>query len=239
MRANNRKTYFLILGLILFSFVTVFEPLLSSAFAISLVIIILFMDYPVYGIILFIIMIPFSETIPVTYTIAGIQGLKLFNLLSIITAAAFIFSGRIPRRLAVEDIFILGAMALFIVSVFRSLIYVEGIFFEMWSAQYSTTNYLQCFLLKPVFLFMPFMLIVKYIYIKEDINRIIYGIYVSIFILSVFLVIIYIFIVNDKTDFENVRGTFASFIHIHGNELANYYITVFPLLLAPVKAPAL
>ncbi|MFZ5987260.1 MAG: O-antigen ligase family protein, partial [Bacillota bacterium] len=102
----------------------------------------------------------------------------------------------------------------------------------MWDDDFTTTKYLLSHLIRPLLVFLPFIIIVCYVRKERDIKKVIYSIIASIFLLSVTILVLYIFATPNKMNFEHVRAGFGKAIGMHGNNIADFYIAVYPMLLA-------
>ncbi len=54
----------------------------------------------------------------------------------------------------------------------------------------------------------------------------------ALLVLSLAIIFVYIFMVPSKMNFSMIRGQIGVVLGLHGNDLANFYIMGFPLILA-------
>lgn len=212
--------------------VNFFNPLVSIGIAIALAFLLFLVRKPVYSIILLILATPFSATEILDTSLAGIPGMKIANILAV-AAIILLLMKKKPAKLSKEDrIFIYGLLIIFTVAVLRSVSYIGLTYNMIWTDQYSLTKYLLSHLVKPLLIFLPFILISVFVRSKEEIEKIIISVMLSIILLSVTILILYIFFTTDKLNFEAVRIGFSKVLGMHDNNLADFYIAVYPILLA-------
>ncbi len=214
------------------SAVNFFNPLVSIGIALALVTMLFLVQKPVYSIILLILATPFSMTEILNTQLAGIPGMKLANIMAI-AAGGLLLVKKKPAKLSKEDrIFIYGLLILFTAAVFRSIGYIGETYNLIWNDQYSISRYMLSHLIKPLLIFLPFILISVYVRNREDVENLTVGIMGSIVLLSAFLMVLYLFFTDNKLNFEAVRVGFSKVLGMHNNNLADFYIAVYPVLLA-------
>ncbi len=208
------------------------NPLISIGIALALALILFLIRKPIYSIIFLILATPFSATALLDTTLAGIPGMKIANILAV-AALGFLMLKKKPAVLFPQDrFFIYGMLIIFTVAVLRSTSYIGLTYHMIWTDQYSTLKYLLSNLIKPLLIFLPFILIIIFVRSKEEINRILIGVMLSILLLSVVLLVLYMFFTPNKLNFETVRVGFSNVLGMHDNNLADFYIAVYPVLLA-------
>lgn len=229
----SRQMLFLALAAaLIISAVNFVNPVISIGLALTLAMILFLDQKPVYSIVFLVLITPFSTTSLLDTTIAGIPGMKPANLLAI-AAVGFLMLGKKPARLNGDDkAFIFGVLILFTVAVLRSVSYIGETYSMIWSDEYSTMKYLLSNLVKPLLIFLLFILISVFVRSRDDINKILIGMMLSIVLLSIFLLLIYAFFTPNKLNFEMVRQGFAKALGMHSNNLADFYIAVYPVLFA-------
>lgn len=214
------------------SVVNFVDPLISLGIALVFALILFLSQKPVYSIIFLILATPFSATQILDTTLAGIPGMKLANLLAI-SAVGFLMLGKKPSKLTGDDkLFIAGLLIIFMTAVFRSVSYIGETYNMIWSDEYSLMKYLLSNLVKPLLVFLPFILISIFVRSRDEIEKIVVSIMLSIVLLSIVLLILYAFFTPNKLNFESVRIGFAKVLGMHSNNLADFYIAVYPVILA-------
>ncbi len=214
------------------SAVNVINPLISIGLALLCALMLYMTTKPVYSIILLILATPFSATSLFDSQIAGIPGMKAANLLAM-AAVGFLIMKKKPARLSGEDqVFIYGLLILFTAAILRSTAYIGETYSMIWSDQYSLMRYLLSNLIKPLLIFLPFILISIFVRSTEEIHKIILSLLFSIFLLSAAVLVLYAFFTPNKLNFEEVRVGFSQVLGMHNNNLADFYIAVYPILLA-------
>jgi O-antigen ligase len=121
-------------------------------------------------------------------------------------------------------------ISVFIVAVIKSIDYIEYISLA-WSDNLSVIRLISNFLISPLVYLFPILMILLF-YNYEDKHFIIDGVIFSLFILSITIIFIYVFIVPQKMNFNLIRGEIGAILGLHGNDIANFYIMGFPLVLA-------
>ncbi|MCX7920934.1 MAG: O-antigen ligase family protein [Clostridia bacterium] len=208
------------------------DPMITVALILGVIVSLYLTKRPLDGLLILLVITPFAGIEILNYQIAGIPGMKLYNLLSAVVIICFVLFRKSQPISGYERVFTYGLIILFIVSIIRSLSYIPEMYSIFFEEEYSLVRYLQSYLLKPLLVFLPFIMIVKFIRSEGEINKVIYSIFTSILLLSVFILGMYIFITPNKSDFESVRRGFGAVLHLHGNDIADFYIAVYPLLLA-------
>lgn len=187
---------------------------------------------PLNGLISLILITPFASTGILSLNIFGIPGMKLPNILAFLVLVIFLVSKK-PYRIPKWHItFIVGVLTLFIVAVLRSTSYIPDTFNYVWGAEYSLGRYLLSYMVKPLLIFIPFILISLYIRTRENLNKIIVSVIGAIFILSCAILLFYVFSIPDNPAVRQVRFSIADAFGMNTNNLADFYIIAFPLVMA-------
>ena len=208
------------------------DPLLSVGVAAAAAVFLFLIRKPVYGIVLVILATPFSGSAWLDEQIAGIPGAKITNLL-VMAAIGFLVISMKPARLhKLDRTFIYGVIILFTIAVFRSTSYIGLTYNMIWQDEYSFGRYILSHLIRPLLIFAPFILIVCYVRSREDVKKIAVATMLSIVALAFTLLVLYALFTPDKLNFEMVREGFKEMLGMHGNNLADFFIAVYPLLLA-------
>lgn len=220
------------LGICIAAF-SVFSPLKLIAVALALFLPILLYRSPVYGLMGLVIMLPYSLTDLLQTDLVKSFNLNIFILVYLIVILSFLLFKepfRIPKD---NKRFIAVYVLVFTVAVIRSIPNLS-IFRVVWDWDYGILSYVLAEGLKDLFFFFTLILVARYIRTRREMMRVVDGIVISVSLLSAVLLIIYIFYVPDKHDFEAVRGRFEEILYLHGNSIARFYIIAFPLLQAYV-----
>lgn len=229
----SKTTVFLAIGVaVLIALINVVNPFVSIGIAMVLALALFLVRKPIYSIILLILATPFSATELLDKQLAGVPGMKIANLLAIVVVGLFFLKMKRSEILSADKIFIGGLLVIFTVAVIRSTSYIGLTYNMIWEDNYNISRYLLSNLIKPLLIFLPLILIVNFIRSKEDLRKIALSIMFSIILLSVTILVIYIFFIPDKSDFERVRIGFSAILGMHDNNLADFYIAVYPMLLA-------
>ena len=163
--------------------------------------------------------------------IMGIPGLKVINIIFVVTFLSFVLSKIATNIHFHEKLFIVGVIFLLLISVIRSVPHLQMINLDM-NHNHGVFGYFQSYFLKPIIYFSPFIFISLYVSDFKKVELVLKALMRSIFIFSVILLAIYVFLTPDKTDFQNVKASFTSILHLHGNNMATIYLLAFPLMVS-------
>lgn len=193
---------------------------------------------PIAALGIYIVMAPFANTNLLARALPGSAGLSIsIGFLLLIGYCVIVFSKRVslPRRELLEGaIFI----TIILVAAVQSIPYArevwsfEDIDYWKFTSNYYWVSYAVNNIITPVVQFLPLLFIAALVQTEEDVIYLLNSLVVSLLTMSSLLILIYILIVPDKTNFEIVRENFFSIFHIHANSIANFYIIGYPLLLA-------
>ncbi|GJL77352.1 MAG: hypothetical protein NPINA01_03410 [Nitrospinaceae bacterium] len=178
-----------------------------------------------------IVIIPFSYMEILQTQIMKVPGLKVINILFVLTFVAFFLKNVRTNIAFAEKVFIVGTLSLLFIAVYRAVPQIPLFNFEM-DENLNKLRFFQSFFLKPVVFFAPCIFIALYVSDLNKVELVLKTLVFSIIALSVFLLGVYLFFTPDKTDFENIRQSFSAVINLHGNNIATIYITIFPLLIS-------
>ena len=227
-----------ILVVFLYSLITALVILILKAnyFAIVVVvfapfILIFLLNKPFALLTILMLSMPFSVTSLFDMQLMGVPGLKLINILFVMTFFSFIHA-KIPVNVQFnEKLFILGTITLLLIATIRSVPHIS-LFNIIWDEHYSINRYFQSFLLKPIIYLSPFIYLSLFISDRRRLHKMLKAYIVSIVLLSAFLLSVYIFIAPDRANFESVRESFSMVMHLHANSLATIYTISFPIILS-------
>ena len=187
---------------------------------------------PIIGISVLLITLPFVGTSFFSTTINGISGLKISNLLPVMVFILSYLAGEMKHIRKRDAVFFLGIVSLFFIAILRSTQYMPEYTMLFWKEEFTLSKYILSFFIKPLLLFVPFVVIIGYARDQKSIHRIAWLYVASVFLLSTVMLAYYIFFVPDKTDFESVRSSFMTFLSMHGNGIVDYYVLSFPIVLS-------
>lgn len=186
---------------------------------------------PLYCLGTFILIAPFSYTSALNAQLAGIPGLKIPNII-LLLSLLFYWLSKSDSRIKITDLaFMFGVALLLSISVVRSIpdLYMIN---QLTGENLDEKRYIFSYLIRPITYMIPLFIISAYIRSDRDIDAIVKIILISIGIFSVSIIFIYLFDVTNKLDYFSARRSIGSFFNVHTNELANFYILSFPLVLA-------
>jgi O-antigen ligase len=186
-----------------------------------------------YSVGIMLIVTPYVNTrIMQTQIIPGIP-IKLFVILFFALLGLMIIRYKIHLKTTFDLKYfsiLLLYITIFVIAVFKSIDYIEYISIA-WSDNLSVVRLISNFLISQLVYMFPVVMILLF-YNYEDKQIIIDGVIFSLFALSIVIIFIYVFMVPQKLNFNMIRGEIGSVLGLHGNDIANFYIMGFPLVLA-------
>ena len=209
----------------------------SYAFAggllVGLVVFLLFSKTTIRSLSLLIFLIPFSATSFFNITLMGIVGAKPINILFIFVLFIALKNNFESKKMSsFSFMFFLIMFLVFSTSIVRSLPYLKIFAFFWGQPDITPVRFILSHYIKPLIYFVPFALVVKYVRLEKDLDYTAGTLVFSLMGVSIFLLYLYIFKCPSKINFEHVRQYFAFALNLHGNDLANFYILIFPIILA-------
>ncbi len=178
-----------------------------------------------------ILILPFSSLPIIETQLLGIPGLKVINVLVVAIFISFFITRKANNINIEEKYFVVAMLSLILIAVIRSVPHIPIINVQM-SENFSNIRFFQSFFFKSIINFSPFIIICLYVHDIEKLKLVLKTYLVSIFIFSIYLVMIYIFLTPDKTNASSIRGSFGAVAHLHGNTLGSFYILSFPLIMS-------
>ncbi|MFQ5709123.1 MAG: O-antigen ligase family protein [bacterium] len=221
---------FLVSGILLGFLVTV-SPYAAVFATLALFVLFAFAKSPLKALSILILLVPFSAMELFNEAVMNLPGAKPLHLLAffVLAIAAFHYKQAEPVP-GYAKVFILVLVAIFSISVVRSLSHGE-IFSYLEEEKLSTSQYLLSYYLKPLIYFMPLLVIIKFAKGKGHLAFVANVMVWSIMVLTAFLLFLYVFKCPNKTDVWAVKDYFSLVLNQHTNDLANFYIVVFPVVL--------
>lgn len=181
---------------------------------------------------LYIIMMPFS-CVPLLYKLPlGMSGLKLQIALLAVFTISFILFKKPYKVSPMLNVFFAIIILLYAVAWIRSADYALKVFSDNLAGELPIFRYLLNYVSWTVTALIPLFIIAYFFREKKDIDMIVRVLCISIVLLIGYLVFIYLFMSGSKSDFEMIRSDLAAFSGLHGNDIANYCLLSFPIVLA-------
>jgi len=211
--------------------VAAFRIGLAVVFMGGLVALLLMQRHPLAALCVLLVVTPFSSTALLDSQLGGITGLKIPIILALLTILANVLSPAQAKGSRTENVLAFGMFFFLSVSVIRSLPHL-AVFNWFWNDSMDPLRFLLSHLVKPALYFVPFVLVVRYVRERKDFVLLLDALQCGVVALSLLLLGIYLFSVPDKSNFEIVRGIFGEALGMHGNDLALFYIVLYPVALA-------
>ena len=208
------------------------SPYAAGFSILSIFVFLFFAKNPLGALSLFVICVPYTEVALFTGYLVKIPGAKPLNILAVfVLLIAFLNYKEAVRMPRFGILFMTVFLGIFTISIIRSipnLDFINAMQFE----KFTISRYLLTEYLKPILYFMPFILILKLSKSVEDLKYLMQITAVSIVILSIYLLYQYIFKIPDKGSLTSIRDYYSMEIGLHRNDLANFFILGFPVVLA-------
>ena len=226
-----QKVLIILLGIVIVAFSPMMpiELLLVTAGA---VILITLYDNAKFGVAIMMMILPFAN-----HEIFRVQPISAIPLKLIVIVFLALFGlvfirYRMNFRTSLDSInigiFILY-LFIFMVAVLKASNYI-GYVSLAWNDDLSMFRLVSNFLVTPIILIMPAIIILFY-FNYEDTPMLINAFISGVALLSSVVLFLYIFYVGDKTNFSTIRRELGGMLGLHGNNMADFYIVSFPLLL--------
>ena len=181
---------------------------------------------------LYIILLPFSMVPFFNGLPFGITGTRLQFVLLLVFILQFVLFKKPYRTGAVFNLFFILLLAIYIIAWARSTNYALQVFSSNLAGELSVFRYLIDYVSATFLAFIPLLAISYYIRDEKGIDRIVKTIAISIVLLVGYMIFVYIFRIGNKGDFEYIRAEFGKYVGLHGNDIANFFILTFPVILA-------
>ncbi len=217
---------------------SVAAPQFAVAFVLMSAVLALIINKPITALGIYVVMVPFANTSILSSSLPGLMGLSvLFAYIMAIGYLVVLFGRRmsLPKREAIEAALVIMFI---LIASFKSVPYARSVWpindFDYWKlvGNYYWVSYAINNIVTPILQFLPLLLIAALAHTEKHIIQLVKSLVLSLFTLSSFILLIYIFMVPDKTDIEVVRATLRFYFNSHSNSIANFYIIGYPLLLA-------
>lgn len=207
-------------------------PYAFGVIIILTLIFILLWNKPLYALGIFIFLLPYSSTELFRDSLGSLPGAKPLHLLALFVMAIAVInyrqSTKMPKFASLFAVFIL---IIFTASIVRSLAYFETINW-LREVELSLFNYILSDFVKPLLYFIPIIIIVKFTTRFKHLEFLLKILVLSITALSIYLLYSCLFKIGFNGDIRQIEEYYALNLGLHRNDLANFYIIGFPLVLA-------
>lgn len=163
------------------------------------------------------------------------EGLSLLKLELIICALSFLLfflSKKWGKTSTLFKVFSITLMLLYTIGWVRSGDYALRALTVNLAGQLPVINYLVNYVSWTVLSFFPLVMIVVFMKNKKGIEKVILLLTGSTLIIAAYLLLIFLFKVSDRSNFETIRTELGQWIGMHGNDIINYFTLAFPVVLA-------
>lgn len=180
----------------------------------------------------YLFLIPFVYSPLFSGAFQKISLLKIEILTIPLMLLLFLISKKLAKASAVFYIFTILLMVLYIIGWIRSGDYAPRIFTLNLIGRLPFINYLTNYVSWTVLSFVPLLIIVYFFSGSKGIEKVILMLIGSVILFAAFLLMLFAFKVSSKSDFEAIRTELGVWLGMHGNDISNYCILAFPVILA-------
>jgi hypothetical protein len=234
LTARSGIIYFFLSGLIL-GMIILKLPLIAIAFPLGITIIIAFAKKPLGALAVLILVLPISkiELLRTPMMMKGTEPVILIATMVILFALINIKYSVVIPRYAV--IFIIIILIVHTITAFRSIPNMDVINWhqtmEGGREALSISEHILKTLVRPLFYFLPIIVVIKYVKDTNNLEFIIKTLNLSILIISVCILAIFAFKVPGK-NFQESNQYYITYLGLHRNALANFIIVGLPFFIA-------
>jgi hypothetical protein len=210
-------------------------PLIAIAFPLGITIIIAFAKKPLGALAVLILVLPISkiELLRTPMMMKGTEPVILIATMVILFALINIKYSVVIPRYAV--IFIIIILIVHTITAFRSIPNMDVINWhqtmEGGREALSISEHILKTLVRPLFYFLPIIVVIKYVKDTNNLEFIIKTLNLSILIISVCILAIFAFKVPGK-NFQESNQYYITYLGLHRNALANFIIVGLPFFIA-------
>jgi len=223
-----------IMGTIVFSRI---NPYMIAVFPAAAFIGILYLYYKELAIATSIIVLPLLTSIVFNREILPVPGGKFNNVLMMILLIGFLLNNKLKfSDVKLGTFFYFTSITLIVSAVLRSN-HVAPYSVEFWKEGYNPLKFFLSHGLIPILTTLPYLIIISTVRTKKDIEKIVYYLAMSMGIFALAILLIFVFRVPFGSDFSIVREIIGiDHLGMHGNNIADFFIVGFPLLLSMALA---
>ncbi len=180
----------------------------------------------------YIIVLPFSAIPYLGALPMGLSSVKLLLALFMTFTVLFIMYKKLYKVRAWISIAFIVLLTLYTTAWIRSLSFAPAAYSLTAAGAISALRYFIDYGAWTDIAIIP-MLVIAYFYSTDrEIEKIMITIEISLVLLVSYMFFIFIFKVGNMGDFEVIRAELGKYLGMHGNDVANYFIVVFPVMLA-------
>jgi len=233
MKNDNRLNIIVlvVVFILFFGLLSIYRVDLASIATLGLLLMMVFLKFPYLALASVVLVVPFASMALLDQQLAGIPGMKISNLLILATTAVYLFSGE-KIELGKRELFFFGGIILFLLlGVLRSLPHLNEINWSL-EPKLGTAKYVLTYFVRPIIYLIPFLIVVVYMKDRNSLSVLKNIIAISMFCFSLYLIVFYLFWIPNKGNLDFVRHVIYRKFNMHSNDLVNYYILFYPILLA-------
>ena len=198
---------------------------------VGLVILVLVSNSPIKALSILILLLPFTGTVIFEEPLVGIPGGKLLNLLGLfVILISLINHKKVQKPPFYPLLFAVLFIGMFGLSILRSLPHLDAINF-LREDKLSVIRYILSDFIKPLIYFSPFIVTILFLEKSSELSFLTSMLAWSLTLLSIYLTYLCLFRIPDITDVNEASQYYLLTFGMHRNDLANFYILGFPLVL--------
>jgi len=184
-----------------------------------------------------IIILPFASSLLLRMQLLPLPGARIINILLVLLLIGYLLNRKLNfKGFKAGVLFYAGSITLFIIAILRSG-HVSDYALQFWLEDYQLFKFFLSHGLIPLLITIPFLMIIGRIRTEEETQRVAYYLALSVILLAAAIIGIYIVEVPAGSEFYTTRTIIGFYLGMHGNNLADFIIVGFPLMLAMAMIP--
>jgi len=197
----------------------------------------IFLTYDEHCLAAAVIILPFSSSLLLRAQLLPLPGARIINILLLLLLVGFLLNRKLDfKGLKLGAFFYAGSILLFLIAILRTS-HVADYAMQFWFEDYELFKFFLSHGLIPLLATIPFLMIIGRVRTEEETYRVIYYLALSMILLAVTIIAIYIVEVPSGSEFYITREIIGRHLGLHGNNLADFIIIGFPLILAMAMIP--
>ncbi|MBP2027202.1 O-antigen ligase [Acetoanaerobium pronyense] len=228
----------LVIGVILGTIVlSMIDPYMIAIFPAATFIGVIYLHQKELTIATSIIVLPLLTSTIFSMEILPVPGGKLNNILMMLLLIGFLLNNKLKfSDIKLGTFFYFISIILITSAVIRTN-HVAPYSVEFWKEGYNPVKFFLSHGLIPILTTLPYLIIIGTVRTKKDIEKIVYYLAMSMGIFAIVILLVFVFRVPFGSDFSTVREIIGiDHLGMHGNNIADFFIVGFPLLLSMALA---
>ena len=179
-----------------------------------------------------IMVLPLAASVLMATQFIPVPGARINNLLFLLLLAGFLLNRKLDFTGMQLAVFFYAGSLLFLITAIVRTEHVAGYAVEFWMESYDPVKFFLSHGLIPMLTTIPFLMIISRIRTQEEIQRVVHYVALSVGLFAAVIIGIYFIAVPFGSDFFTTREIIGQYLGMHGNNLADFIIVGFPLILS-------